>query len=54
MFVTDDQTAKQSLLRTIQQNNFELKDDTYWLKSNGGTLQGSPATRCDWELVLFH
>lgn len=45
MFVTDDQTAKQSLLRSIQQNNFEQKDEAYWLKSNGGTLQGSPAMK---------
>ncbi|GMT06464.1 hypothetical protein PENTCL1PPCAC_28638, partial [Pristionchus entomophagus] len=45
MFVTDDQTAKQSLLRNIQQNNFEQKDETYWLKTNGGTIQGSPAMK---------
>ncbi|GMT35103.1 hypothetical protein PFISCL1PPCAC_26400, partial [Pristionchus fissidentatus] len=45
MFVTDEQNAKQSLLRAIQTNNFDQKDETYWLKTNGGTLQGSPAMK---------
>lgn len=46
MFVTDDHNAKQSLLRSIQQNNFEgvaMKDDSYWLKANGA--HGSPGPK---------
>lgn len=43
MFVTDDQTAKQSLLRAIHSGKFEMispPDDVYWRQG-----QQSPATR---------
>ncbi|EPB79360.1 hypothetical protein ANCCEY_01519 [Ancylostoma ceylanicum] len=43
MFVTDDQAAKQSLLRHIQRGHFESPEEMYWSKSNGN--QGSPNTR---------
>ncbi|KHJ93567.1 hypothetical protein OESDEN_06518 [Oesophagostomum dentatum] len=43
MFVTDDQAAKQSLLRHIQRGHFDTPDEMYWSKSNGN--QGSPNTR---------
>ncbi|VDL74172.1 unnamed protein product [Nippostrongylus brasiliensis] len=43
MFVTDDQGAKQSLLRHIQRGQFETSDEAYWSKSNGN--QSSPSTR---------
>ncbi|KJH41337.1 hypothetical protein DICVIV_12688 [Dictyocaulus viviparus] len=35
MFITDDQAAKQSLLRHLQRGHFETADESYWSKSNG-------------------
>lgn len=35
MFVTDDQAAKQSLLRHIQRGHFETSEEIYWSKTNG-------------------
>ncbi|RCN27446.1 hypothetical protein ANCCAN_26820, partial [Ancylostoma caninum] len=50
MFVTDDQAAKQSLLRHIQRGHFESPEEMYWSKSNGN--QGSPNTRYYRKLPL--
>ncbi|VDN36335.1 unnamed protein product [Cylicostephanus goldi] len=50
MFITDDQAAKQSLLRHIQRGHFDAPDEMYWSKSNGNG--GSPNTRYCRKLPL--
>uniref|UniRef100_A0A7I4Z6J0 Protein tincar n=1 Tax=Haemonchus contortus TaxID=6289 RepID=A0A7I4Z6J0_HAECO len=43
MFITDDQAAKQSLLRHLQRGHFDAPEEMYWSKSNGN--QNSCTTR---------
>ncbi|VDO05389.1 unnamed protein product [Haemonchus placei] len=43
MFITDDQAAKQSLLRHLQRGHFDAPEEMYWSKSNGN--QSSCTTR---------